>query len=701
MQEKIKSFKNHLFNEKIHTHHYDRLAIIYIRQSTLQQLEKNSESTRLQYNLVSKAKELGWSADQILVIDEDLGHSGGSAEGRFGFQRLVAEVSLNHVGIILGIEISRLARSCKDWYHLLEVCSLCKTLISDIDGIYDPCSYNDRLLLGLKGTMSEAELHIMTQRMLQTRKSKAHRGELRIPLPMGYAKDKAGKTIKDPDEQAQITINMVFELFDKYSTINSVLKYLVRHKIELPYRETSVMQKGDLIWRQPNRTTLGNLLHNPTYAGAYVYGRKQTVSPRKEPNKISIEMPYYEVLIKDKIPAYITWEQYERNQRQLFSNSIHGIGVPRSGESLLAGLLICGRCGLRMTTYYTNNRNKLRYICDRSYSSYGKNICQSLVGKGLDELITKQILEAIKPSALEVSLQIATDIELEYQNLHNHWKKRLERVQYEVDRAARQYNASEPENRLVTRTLETKWEESLSREKKLNKEYADFLADQSKILSATDREAIKKLASDIPNLWSSATTTIEEKQEITRLLIERVIVRIEGVSEKVSVEIDWYGGHKTTANFVRSIGALEQLSYYDELMTLVKISKERGLNAREIADILNRRGWLPPKLAKSFNKELVHKLIIRCGKNKVRKSVLVDRIENELTFYELAQKTKIAESTLYSWMKKGELKIRKANLSSKSSIWLITADEKEIKRLISLKNRPRQWIFRSKVKRVD
>ncbi|WP_342267701.1 recombinase family protein [Candidatus Tisiphia endosymbiont of Empis tessellata] len=262
-----------LSNGKIQDYHHDRLAIVYVRQSTLQQVERHSESTKLQYNLVERAYDLGWSADKVLVIDDDLGQSGANAEGRPGFQRLVAEVGLDHIGIVLGIEVSRLARSCKDWYQLLEVCALFRTIIADTDGIYDPVSYNDRLLLGLKGTMSEAELHIIKQRMLQGKNAKARRGELVIQVAMGYIRRPSGEIVKDPDEQAQATIQMVFELFDKFSTINAVLKYLVSHKIKMPYRERSGLQKGELSWNRPNRTTLGNLLHNPIYAGAYVYGR--------------------------------------------------------------------------------------------------------------------------------------------------------------------------------------------------------------------------------------------------------------------------------------------------------------------------------------------------------------------------------------------------------------------------------------------
>ena len=370
-------------NSKIQYHHQDRLAIVYIRQSTLQQVERHGESTKLQYGLVEKAYQFGWSKEQIIIIDDDLGRSGANAEGRPGFQRLVAEVSLDRVGIIFGVEISRLARSCKDWYQLLEVCALFSTLIADTDGVYDPTTYNDRLLLGLKGTMSEAELHVIKQRMLAGKKAKAQRGELNMLLPIGYSRRLSGEVIKDPDEQAQSLIALIFDLFEQFLTINAVLKYLVSHNIKLPHRERSGLQKGELIWRRPNRPSLNNLFHNPIYAGAYVYGRRPTDHRRKKPGRPStgrtVAKPSeWEVLIQNKVPAYITWEQYQRNLRQLAANSAQGIGVPRHGPSLLSGILICGRCGLRMTTYYSSN-SKLRYSCTRMAVDYAAPTCQSEV----------------------------------------------------------------------------------------------------------------------------------------------------------------------------------------------------------------------------------------------------------------------------------------------------------------------------------
>jgi len=344
-------------HSKVQRHHRERVAVVYVRQSTAQQVTRHPESTRLQYGLVDRALMLGWERSQVQVIDDDLGKSGVTAQGRAGFQRLVSAVSLNQVGLVLGIEMSRLARSCRDWYQLLEVCGLFGTLIGDWDGIYDPGDYNDRLLLGLKGTMNEAELYLIKQRMLAGKRAKANRGELGMALSRGYVRQPSGEVAKDPDEQVQTTILLIFDEFERLGSLNGVLQYLVRHHISLPRRVRSGLHKGDLEWHAPNRATLADLLHNPIYAGAYVYGRRPTDPRRRQAGRpatgrLVAKPDQWSVLHKDRLPAYISWEQFERNQRQMEANSARGMGAVRNGPSLLSGLVICGRCGLRMTASY-------------------------------------------------------------------------------------------------------------------------------------------------------------------------------------------------------------------------------------------------------------------------------------------------------------------------------------------------------------
>jgi len=375
--------------EKITRQHQQRLAIVYIRQSTPQQVERNQESTKLQYALVDRAFHFGWAREMIVTIDDDLGRSGSTVEGRLGFQRLVAEVGLGHVGLVLGIEMSRLARSCRDWHQLLEICALFDTLIADTDGVYDPANFNDRLLLGLKGTMSEAELHILQARMLAGRNAKARRGELGKPLPMGYLRRPSGEVAFDPDEQAQSVIRMVFALFERIRTVSGVLRYLVRHDIKMPVRLAGGPGKGELEWRRPSRPSLGDLFSNPIYAGVYVYGVRPIDRRRQKPGRPgsgrrSPRPEDAEVFLRDRLPAYITWEQFQRNQEQIRANRPSERGPARAGAALLSGLIVCGRCGLRMTAAYNNAGHAARYQCIGARTSFEAPSCQALKAAPVD-----------------------------------------------------------------------------------------------------------------------------------------------------------------------------------------------------------------------------------------------------------------------------------------------------------------------------
>lgn len=686
-----------LAGDKIQGHHRDRLAVVYVRQSTLQQTLRHQESTRLQYGLVERALQFGWPRSQVVVIDEDLGKSGTTAGGRSGFQRLVAEVSLNHVGMVLGVEMSRLARSCRDWYQLLEVCGLFDTLIGDLDGVYDPTHYNDRLLLGLKGTMSEAELHVLKQRMLVGKQAKAQRGELGMPVPMGYVRRPSGEVIKDPDEQVQATIALVFDQFERQGTLNGVLQFLVRHHLQLPHRVRGGPRKGELEWHRPNRVTLSNLLHHPMYAGAYVYGRRPTDPRRQQPGRPGtgrcVAQPaQWPVLLKGRRPAYITWAQFERNLQQLEANSAQGAGAIRHGPSLLAGLVVCGRCGLRMAARYSNNGHRLRYECNRMAIDYGEPRCQSLVGEVLDDWVSRRVLQALEPAALELSLQVAEDVEAERQQLHRHWEQRLERAHYQVERAFRQYNAVEPEHRLVARTLERQWEEALAAEAALQADYDRFVAEQPATLTAEEREAIRRLVTDIPALWRASTTTAADRQAIIRQRVERVVVTVQGETEQVDVQVHWVGGHGTQATLFRPVARVEQLSYYPQLMTRVATLHAQGDNGAAIARTLNAEGWRPAKRCETFNAAMVGDLLVRQGL-RIQRRCRADEVErgaDERTLAELAHLLQIPQPTLYVWMRRGHLKARQAS-SGSHPLWLIHADAAELARLRSWRAAPRTW----------
>jgi DNA invertase Pin-like site-specific DNA recombinase len=679
---------------KLAPRHLERLAMVYVRQSTPQQTMRHQESTRMQYGLAERARELGWPRERILVIDEDQGRSGSSAEGRPGFQRLVAEVGLDHVGLILGVEMSRLARSCRDWHQLLEVCAIFGTLIGDLDGMYDPSNYNDRLLLGLKGTMSEAELHVLKQRMLQGKLAKARRGELGTQVPIGYMRRPSGEVIQDSDEEVRSVIALIFDQFDARGTIHGVLRYLVDHGIRLPVRSRTGLNKGDLEWHRPNRMTLQNLLHNAAYAGAYVYGRRQTDPRRRQAGRPStgrtVARPEdWQVLLKDRWPAYITWERYEANQQQLDANRTKQLGVPRRGASLLSGLLVCGRCGHRMSVSYGGSY--LRYECKRDAVDYGGKVCESIAGRVLDAHVARLVLRALEPAALEVSLQVAQDIEAERARVERSWRQRLERAQYEVDRAMRQYNVVEPENRLVARTLERQLEEKLSAQRGLQEDHDRLLAQQPTPLSTDERNAIRALASDIPALWNAPTTTPMERQTIIRQLVDKIVVTVDGESERVAVTVHWVGGHQTAGAVIRPVARLDQLSYHRQLIQRIIVLRDEGLTSHAIATQLNNEGWRPAKRRPTFNDAMVRAIASRSALARSLRRKLVARPpvgRDEWRLPDLAAELKMPTISLYAWLRRGW--VHGHQLDEPARSWVIRADAKELARLRALRLAPKR-----------
>ena len=682
----LSSETNSWYSEKLQTHHLERLAVVYVRQSTLQQVLDHQESTRLQYGLAERAQALGWLPDRILTIDEDLGKSGSSAEDRLGFQRLVSEVGLNHVGLILGVEMSRLARSSKDWHQLLEICALFGTLIADLDGIYDPSQYNDRLLLGLKGTMSEAELHILKQRLVQGKRNKAKRGELGFNVPIGYVRRPSGEIIFDPDEQVQQVVKLIFRKFEELGTLNAVLRYLVKNHIQVGVRAHSGLNKGDLEWRRPNRPTLQNLLKSPIYAGAYAYGRKQMDARRKKPDHphsglVVKPMEDWLVLIKDHHPAYISWEEYQQHLAQLKANQTRAdeLGHARSGISLLSGLLVCGRCGCRMAVQY-HRQTHHRYICGREMADYGGDVCQCLSGSCLDEYVTEQILSALKPAALELSLAAAEQIEADRMELDKLWQQRLERATFEANRAKRHYQLVEPENRLVARQLAQDWEAKLKTQQLLKEEYERFSVQQSKQLSEVEKQSIRTLAESLPKLWFADTTTQTQRKEIIRQIIQKIIVTVEGESEKVQVIIEWAGGDSHQNDLIRPVAKWTQLSYYPQLCQTLKQLAQANLTTDEIIEQLHQSGFRPPKRRKTFNREGVRALMRRLGLIQSSPPHSSEALaKNEWWLPDLARQLEMPKPTLYDWIQRGWVRAHQQTDSRKS--WIIWADATELDRL--------------------
>lgn len=677
---------------KITPAHLDDLSIVYMRQSSPQQMLKNRESTERQYNFAEQAVAFGWPRERVLTIDEDLGKSGRTAEGRSGFQRLIQEVTLGHVGMVLGLELSRFARSSKDWHAFFEMCAVFGTLIADQDGVYDANDPNDRLVLGMKGIMSEMELHIMRNRLDCGRRNKARRGELFYSVPRGYVLSPVGKPEFDSDEQARSVMHLVFEKFDELGTAHGLFFWLVQHGIRLPVRPRTGSNKGNLEWRRPSESSVIQLLHNPFYAGAYAHGRRPLDAKRNyssgkpRPGKW-LPMDQWEVLIRDHVPAYIPWEQFLRNQERLKQNQTRSDtrGAPRQGCALLPGLLVCGRCGYRMQVGY-RSKNHPYYRCMHDHVTATEKTCFGLAANELDELVSGQVLRALEPAALELSAKAQADLRLERERLDKHWQQKLRRARYDVELAERRYQAVDPENRLVAGSLERRWEETLRQERELQEEHNRHAQQALSQLSAEDEACIASLATDIPALWNSAKTTNADRQAMMRCLVERVVVLVERKSELTEVTIRWAGGYESRHQLARPIRTYEQFSHRDLLMKRVVELREAGKTAAQTADVLNAEGFKPLNPRDTFSgnvvEDLLHKLGFRTERNDA--SLLAS---DEWWVRDLAVEVGMPWQTLREWATNGWAHGRQTNVEK---LWIIWADKDEVQRLRKLRSaRPR------------
>ncbi len=687
-------------SKKLQPHHLERSAIVYVRQSSPQQVLDHQESTIRQYALVDLAVELGWSPDRVEVIDEDQGLSGSTAEGRHGFHRLLAEVGLDHVGIILGIELSRLARSNKDWHQLIELCAIFRTLLADQDGLYDPTDYNDRLLLGLRGMMNEAELHILKGRMYQALLNKARRGELYLLPSIGYVKLPTGEFAIDPDEQVQNVVRLIFDAFDRRGTVRGVVGYLVEHEIKIPIRPHAGPNKGQLEWRRPTRDAINTVLRHPIYAGTYRYGHRQIDPRRKKPGqrgsgRVVMNPEQYHALIPNHCPAYITSARYERNQRRIAENQARAEakGAPREGPSLLGGLVVCGRCDRRMAVHYSGREKTLRYVCRSGQDDCQGPACQRLSGRVLDELVVEKILAALEPAALELSLSAAADLQQERERLENNWQQRRERARYDADLAQRHYQAVEPENRLVARELGRRWETALRELQDVEQQYARFRQTHSPTLTAEEREAILSLSSNLPVLWNAPTTTSCDRQRIVQLLLERVVVRVQGSTEHVDLTLHWAGGFTSQHELMRPIQRYDQMADYDRLTARIEALRNQGLSRAKIAEQLNRDGFRPVKQAEKFHSDIVNRLLRRLEKKhpgpraKASNGMLK---ENEWLVIDLATALDMPKSTMSAWINRGWVRVVRQLAGYRGRI-ICWADADELNRLRRLRQTKHGW----------
>lgn len=665
------------------------MAVVYIRQSTPQQVRENRESRERQYALADHATTLGWARDRVLVIDDDQGQSGRSAALRPGFQRLLAEVTLGHVGLVLGLEMSRFARSSADWHRLLELCAVCGSLLADQDGVYDPTDPNDRLLLGLKGTLSEAEVFTLKNRLDRGRQNKAARGELFCGLPTGYVRLPSSEVAMDSDEQVRGVIRLVFEKFDELGTARSVFRYLLGAKIRIGVRPNRGPRRGELVWRPPTRSAIERILRHPIYAGAYAYGRyRYTPQPVRgsRPACQTIPLDKVQVLLRDKLPAYITWDQFQSNLATLRANRSGPAtpGAVRTGAGLLGGLIRCGTCGRRLTVHYRRPGGQAHYTCDR-YSARGgdkggEQTCYGVVAAPVDELVTAQVLRALEPAALELSLQAGEDVAQERDRLDRYRRQECERARHEADRAELCYRAVDPTNRLVARTLERRWEESLARVRQAEEEYHRFEAQSPSRPTDRDRERIRALAGDIPTLWSAPGVTAADRKHVIRCLVERVTVAVKPDREEVGVAIDWCGGLVTRHTAARPVGQYEQMGDYARLIALVRERHAAGDTPTQIAEALNAAGFRTPRRRGRFTRERVHELFRRLGLNCGR-ALDPQLAAEEQWLSDLAERVGASALTARRWIARGWVHARRV---TGRRGWVVWADAGEVQRLRAL-----------------
>ncbi len=676
-------------NVKITSSHLARNAYIYIRQSTEHQVRQNIESQQRQYELVHLAQQYNWSEDAITVIDDDLGCSGSSAAGRAGFAKLVADVALNKAGIILGIEVSRLARNNRDWYQLLDLCSLTETLIGDADGVYDPSSFNDRLLLGLKGTMSEAELHMIKSRMLQGLYHKAQKGELKFSLPAGYQFDHDDKIIKSLDEQVVHAIDLTFTKFIEIGSVSGVLKYFLEENLLFP-RQAPFDKKSR--WVRPYYKAIRDTLGNPIYTGTYVFGRTKRIKELDEngnpkSRQKAQDMEDWDVVIHDHHPAYISWDRYLKIQKHIEKNSSppksQASQVVREGSALLQGLARCGKCGRSMHIGYHGQGDKSYpyYYCNMAYRNSGDHHCQSIGGRRIDQAVSEIFLETISPASLNIHLQALEQTQHQQDLALEQLQLQKERAQYEAQRTFRQFDAVEPENRLVARTLERQWNDALKQVEEIESRITERKKTFQDCLSKIEKDEIYRLAHNLPAIWNAPTSTDKDRKMLFRAAIQEV--QLTKQDRDVTVKILWTGGAAT-----------------ERIVHLPKVRSKRHTSL-DLVDLVRQ-------LAQKFSDDQIARILIRQGhKTATGLSFNAHNVANLRRVYNIpcykkpngeqpktytaqqaAQILQVSIPTVHSWIRAGFIKGQQI---TEGAPWGISLTDEDIKRLTA-QDTPQGWL---------
>jgi len=680
---------------KVEDHHRQRPAYIYIRQSTLGQVRHHRESTERQYALREKAIQLGWKASTIRILDRDLGQSGAQMSNRADFKNLVTDVSKGQVGAVFALEVSRLARSCLDWHRLIELCALMKTLVIDDDGCYDPSDFNDGLLLGLKGTMAQAELHFIRARLQGGKLNKAKKGELHFPLPVGLGYDEQGRVGLDPDEEVRGAVGFLFATFRETGSAYAVMQRFSQRALRFPKRAYGGVWDGKLIWGRLTHARVIGVLKNPTYAGVYVYGRYRSVKEASPDGQIrsrlaAMPMDSWLVTLKNHHPGYITWDEFLRNQERLQRNRTNGketllTGPAREGLALLQGLLLCADCGHRLTVRYKGNGGIYpTYECNwRRREGLGTKGCMTLRCGPLDSTISKRVLEVLEPAQLQIALEALQELERRDQAVVRQWQMRLERADYETQLAQKRYEEVDPSHRLVAATLEQRWNDALLKLEEVKKQFAEF--QQREALAATPEQKARVLAlgKDFPHLWKAATTKSQDRKRMLRLLIQDITVERARESKQAILHVRWQGGACEDLSVELPKSMADRVRYPEPIVARVR-ELARKLSDDEIVTRLNEDGHLSAK-GKRFTVSIVRWI-------RYRYSIPSPQLwqPDELTVQQVARRLEVRPSVVYYWIERGVLQARRRNCGSPYRITLDPGKQKELERWVHNSTRIRE-----------
>jgi len=668
--------------EPIQETHRQKLACIYLRQSTLSQVRQHQESTERQYALRDVALQLGWPPERILILDRDLGISGTQMANRPDFQRLVAEVSLQKIGAVFALEASRLSRSDLDWHRLVDLCGWTDTLLIDEDGAYHPGDFNDRLLLGLKGTMSQAELHFLRVRLQGGKLNKARKGQLRFPLPVGFVYAEPEGIVLDPDQEVQGAVRLVFATFGQTASAYGVVQHFAEHQLLFPKRSYGGVWSGQLRWGRLNHGRVLALLRNPAYAGAYVFGRYRTCkrfSPTGLMHNTVRPMPLadWQVNLPNQHPGYISWEQYLGNQQKLAQNQTQGdrgaIGsAAREGPALLQGLLVCGLCGRRLSPRYVGEHGALVwYECNWRRRELAGKSCWSVRGDLLDEAVSQRILSALVPAQMEIALAALAEVEHRDHALDHQWQLKLQRAEYEGQLAQRRFEEVDPANRLVAATLEQRWEHALREVEGLRQQYQQYLEKQALPLSPEQQTQVRRLANDLPRLWQAATTTAKDRKRILRLLLKDITLEKRPATHQAILHLRWQGGATEDLLVALPLKTADRWRYPEVLVDKVRQLARQQVDL-QIATALNQEGLRSAK-GRAFTASMV--AWIRC-KHRIPAPVL--RQPGEWSIRQLSQKFAVSQHVVYYWLEKGLVTARRPQPNGQMWISLTSQQEQQL-----------------------